>query len=52
MAKYKAKTTENADSVLDFIKKVPDEQRQKDALAIVEIMQQQSGFEPKMWGRP
>ena len=50
MAKYKAKTTENADSVLDFIKKVPDEQRQKDALAIVEIMQQQSGFEPKMWG--
>ena len=50
MAKYKAKTTENADSVLDFIKKIPDEQRQKDALAIVDIMQKQSGFEPKMWG--
>jgi hypothetical protein len=50
MAKYKAKTTENADSVLDFIKKIPDEQRQKDAMAIVDIMQKQSGFEPKMWG--
>ena len=50
MAKYKAKTTENADSVLNFIKKIPDEQRQKDALAIVAIMQKQSGFEPKMWG--
>ena len=50
MAKYKAKTTENADSVPDFIKKIPDEQRQKDALAIVDIMQKQSGFEPKMWG--
>ena len=39
MAKYKAKTTENTESVLDFIKKVPDEQRQKDALSIIDIMQ-------------
>ncbi len=50
MAKYKAKTTENTESVLDFIKKVPDEQRQKDALSIIDIMQKQSGFAPKMWG--
>lgn len=50
MAKYKAKTTETAVSVLDFIKKLPDEQRQKDALVIVDIMQKQSGFPPKMWG--
>jgi len=50
MAKYQAKTTETKLSVKDFIKKIPDEQRQKDALAIVDIMQKQSGFPPKMWG--
>jgi hypothetical protein len=50
MAKYKAKTTETKLSVQDFIKKIPDAQRQKDALAIVDLMQMQSGFPPKMWG--
>lgn len=50
MSKIKAKTTETSDSVLKFIKTVPDQQRQKDSLAIIEIMKQQSGFEPKMWG--
>ena len=50
MAKYKAKTIQTEDSIIDFIKKQPDEQRQKDALTIVEIMQKQSGFAPKMWG--
>lgn len=50
MAKAQPKTTENERSVLDFIKQVPDVQRQKDALAIMEIIKKQSGFEPKMWG--
>ena len=50
MAKYKAKTTETTKSVSDFIKAVPDPQRQKDALAVIKIMKEQSGFEPKMWG--
>ena len=50
MAKYKAKTTETESSVAAFIKKLPDAQRQKDALAIIEIMEKQSGFPPKMWG--
>lgn len=50
MAKYKAKTTENNYSVMDFIKTVPGEQRQKDALAIMKIMKEQSGFPAKMWG--
>ena len=50
MAKYKAKTTETASSVSEFIDAVPDEQRKKDALAIIKIMKEQSGFEPKMWG--
>lgn len=50
MAKYKAKTIENNNSVEDFIKTLTGEQRQKDALAIVQIMKEQSGFPAKMWG--
>jgi hypothetical protein len=50
MAKYQAKTTETTLSVKDFIKKIPEEQRQKDAQLIVEIMEKQSGFPAKMWG--
>ena len=50
MAKYQAKTTENTVSVNDFIKKIPDALRQKDAWAIVDIMEKQSGFAAKMWG--
>jgi hypothetical protein len=50
MATYKPKTTETILSVKDFIKKIPEAQRQKDALALVEAMKKQSGFEPKMWG--
>ncbi len=50
MAKYKAKTTENELSVLDFIKTVPDEKRQQDAITIVELMEKQSGYPAKMWG--
>jgi hypothetical protein len=50
MANAKVKTTENKNSVKDFIKSVPDQQRQKDALAIIELMKKESGFEPKMWG--
>ncbi len=50
MAKYQAKTTETESSVADFIKKIPDEWRQKDALTIIDIMQKQSGHPPKMWG--
>ncbi len=50
MAKYQAKTTETELSVADFIKTIPDAQRQKDALAIIDIMEKQSGFPAKMWG--
>lgn len=50
MTKYQAKTTENSDSVQSFIKKMADPKRQKDALAIIEIMQKQSGAIAKMWG--
>ena len=50
MAKYQAKTTENTVNVKDFIKKIPEAQRQKDALTIVDMMEKQSGFAAKMWG--
>ncbi|HKC36766.1 MAG TPA: DUF1801 domain-containing protein [Chitinophagaceae bacterium] len=44
------KTVETKSSVSAFIKKLADAQRQKDAFAIIEIMKEKSGFEPKMWG--
>ena len=50
MAKAKQKTTETVASVSDFVKAIPDALRQKDAQAIIKIMKDQSGFEPKMWG--
>jgi len=50
MAKAKQKTTETTASVSEFVKAIPDEQRKKDAQAIIKIMKEQSGFEPKMWG--
>jgi hypothetical protein len=46
----KAKTTETTKSVASFVKTVEDKKRQNDCLAIIEIMKEQSGFEPKMWG--
>ncbi|MBO9583831.1 MAG: DUF1801 domain-containing protein [Flavobacterium sp.] len=46
----KNKTTETAESVIDFINAVADETKRKDAFELIEIMQQTTGFEPKMWG--
>jgi hypothetical protein len=50
MAKAAPKTIETKASVTDFVKNIPEAQRQKDAQAIIKIMKEQSGFEPKMWG--
>jgi hypothetical protein len=50
MTKIRAKTVETTNSVSVFIKTVPDQQKQKDSLAMIEIMERQSGFEAKMWG--
>ena len=50
MAKAQAKTTENSNSVAAFIKKLGDPERQKDANAIITIMQDQSGFEAENVG--
>jgi Domain of unknown function (DU1801) len=50
MAKAKAKTVETKNSVTDFINSVPDEKKKTDCFTLIEIMKEQSGFEPKLWG--
>ena len=41
----KIKTTETKDSVIDFINKVSNEQRRKDRLLLLELMEKVSGKE-------
>lgn len=44
------KTTETQSSVVDFINAVEDSTKRNDSFELVKLMQQQTGFEPKMWG--
>jgi hypothetical protein len=46
----KNKTTETDSSVTDFINAVEDTAKRNDSFELVKIMQEESGFEPKMWG--
>lgn len=46
----KNKTTETNSSVTDFINAVEDTAKRNDSFELVKIMQEESGFEPKMWG--
>ena len=47
----KNKTTETESSVADFINTfVDNEVKRNDAFELIEIMNQATGFEPKMWG--
>ena len=46
----KNKTTETKQSVTDFINAVENEAKRNDAFELVKIMQETTGFEPKMWG--
>lgn len=48
MAKNKTATTN--DSVDTFIATVKDETRRKDAVQLVELFREHTGFEPKMYG--
>lgn len=48
MAELKTKKTEL--SVEDFIKKVPEAQKQKDAFAILALMEKATKAKAKMWG--
>ncbi|HEV8283791.1 MAG TPA: DUF1801 domain-containing protein [Chitinophagaceae bacterium] len=44
------KTKENEASVEKFINSISDEQKRKDAFAILEMIKQAIKIEPKMWG--
>lgn len=44
------KTKETDSSVWDFIQAVENEQKRQDSLALIEILKDASGHEPKMWG--
>lgn len=46
----KNKTTETKASVAGFLKTVKDENKRKDCLAIIELIAEHTGLEPKMWG--
>lgn len=47
----KNKTTETENNVEDFISAfVEDETKRKDSFELIRIMQEVTGFEPKMWG--
>ncbi len=44
------KTIENENSVIDFLHSIGDESKRHDCFRLVEIMKDQTGFEPRMWG--
>jgi hypothetical protein len=46
----KNKTAETTQSVADFIEKVNDPVKRKDSHSVSALMQELTGFEPKMWG--
>ena len=48
LAEIKTKPTSN--SVEEFIGSIPDEQKRKDSLAILAMMEKATKEEPKMWG--
>jgi len=50
MAKAQNKTTQNDNSVADFLASVADDRKRADSEKIVKIFSEQTGFESKMWG--
>ena len=47
----KNKTAETGQDVLEFIHNQADsEQKRKDSLALIDLMEKTSGYPPKMWG--
>lgn len=46
----KNKTEQTTENVSDYISTVADEIKRKDAFELIKIMQNATGFEPKMWG--
>ena len=46
----KIKTTQNEQSVEDFLNEIADEKKRQDSFTILELMRKATGQEPKMWG--
>jgi len=46
----KNKTTETQQNVTDYINAVENEVKRNDAFELLKIIQNETGFEPKMWG--
>jgi uncharacterized protein DUF1801 len=44
------KTKPTAQSVKDFLNALPDEKKRADCFAIVDLMKEVTGIEPRMWG--
>jgi hypothetical protein len=47
---YELKTKINDASVDNFLKTIPDEKKREDSFAILDMMKEVTGEEPKMWG--
>lgn len=47
---YQAKTTENHNSVVQFVNAIQDEQQRIDSFLLVALMEKISGCPAKMWG--
>jgi hypothetical protein len=46
----KNKTTENKNSVVDFLTTIKGEKKRKDCSAIIDLIAKHTTLEPKMWG--
>ena len=46
----KNKTTETQNNVADFLTTITDEKKRQDFSAIIKLITEHTGFEPKMWG--
>ncbi|WP_254560223.1 DUF1801 domain-containing protein [Dyadobacter diqingensis] len=46
----KNKTTETENSVDAYLQAIPDEKKRKDCTFIVDLIHQETGLKPKMWG--
>ncbi len=44
------KTTPNDQNIEQFLNAVEDEQKRKDSFALLELMKEVTGIEPRMWG--
>lgn len=44
------KTQKTDANVTDFLNSIPDEKKRQDSFALLELMRQVTGLEPRMWG--